>query len=140
MPASVIIIAAALVASPAFPVQSGETERVIVGEVVDTSCFLIHEGRGDDHEPCAKVCVLQGGSPAAILDEKSGRLVYGLAPVDVNMAHAHHTQRPDVKLLPLVGERVKVKGHVYERAGVEAITLDEVERAPAKGTGKRPRP
>jgi hypothetical protein len=131
-----LIVAATLAAAYPFPVQSGEKTEVIVGEVVDTTCFLIHEGRGEDHKACAKVCVLQGGSPAAILNEKTGRLIYGLAPMDMNMAHAHHTQRPDAKLLPFVGDRVKVTGHVYERAGVEAITLDKVESASGERAAK----
>lgn len=111
-----------------FLTSSARADETIVGEVVDTTCYLIHEGRGESHRECAVTCV-KAGSPAAILDEKTKKLVFALAPIS---QHHHHKTRPDEKLLPFVGERVKVRGAVFNRAGVKAIVLDSVEKAPAR--------
>jgi len=110
-----------------FPLPTGASppEATITGEVVDTTCYLLHEAKGPGHKECAISCV-NAGSPAAILDEKTGRLVYPLARVSQTEHHAH---RPDQKLLPFVGERVRVTGTLVARAGVTAITVEQVERA-----------
>jgi hypothetical protein len=97
---------------------------VITGEVVDTTCYLLHEGKGPDHLDCAVTCVT-AGTPAAILDDKTKRLVFPLAPEN----EAHHGKRPDEALMPYVGKRVRVTGRTVERGGVTAIVIDKVEPA-----------
>lgn len=97
---------------------------VIVGEVVDTTCYLLHDGKGPDHLDCAVTCV-KAGSPAAILDDKTKRLVFPLAPE----SEAHHGKRPDEALMPYVGKRARVTGRTVERGGVTAIVIEKVEPA-----------
>ncbi len=105
----------------------------VVGEVVDTTCYLLHDGRGPGHKDCAVACA-QGGTPAALLDDKTGHLVFALGTISKEMHHAH---RPDEALLPYVGDRVKVRGRLVERGGVRAIVIDAVERAAAAAAPKR---
>lgn len=97
---------------------------VIVGEVVDTTCYLLHDGKGSDHYDCAVTCV-KAGTPAAILDDKTKKLIFPLAPEN----EAHHGKRPDEALMPYVGKRVRVTGRTVERGGVTAIVIDKVEPA-----------
>ena len=97
----------------------------IVGEVVDTTCYLLHEGKGPEHRDCAVTCV-KAGAPAAILDDRTRDLVFPLSPVS---AESHHGKRPDEMLLPYVGKRVRVSGKAVRRGGVSAIVIEKVEEA-----------
>lgn len=124
--AAALLLAAAL-APAAARADDKTAAETIVGEVVDTTCYLIHEGKGAGHKECAITCT-RGGSPAAILDDKTGRLVFALGPMS---AEHHHGKRPDERLLPFVGERVKVRGRVFERGGARAVMVDTVEKADA---------
>jgi hypothetical protein len=118
----IAIVLALTAPPPAEPHVPGRVTTV-EGEVVDTTCFLIHEAKGPEHKDCAVTCV-RAGSPAAILEARTGRLIYALAPISEEM---HHSKRPDEALLPYVGRRVRVTGHLLERAGVRAIVTEKVE-------------
>jgi hypothetical protein len=96
----------------------------ITGEVVDTTCYLLHDGHGPEHADCAVTCV-KAGAPAAILDDKTQELVYPLSAA----SEAHHHERPDAALLPLVGKRVRVTGRTVRRGGVCAIVVEKVVEA-----------
>ena len=96
----------------------------LTGEVVDTTCYLLHDGKGPEHRACAVTCV-EAGAPAAILDDRTQELVYPLSPA----SEAHHHKRPDELLLPYVGKRVRVTGRTVRRGGVTAIVVEKVEEA-----------
>lgn len=96
----------------------------ITGEVVDTTCYLLHDGHGPEHVDCAVTCV-KAGAPAAILDDKTHDLFYPLSPAE----EAHHHSRPDEPLLPYVGKRVRVTGRTVRRGGVNAIVIEKVVEA-----------
>jgi hypothetical protein len=96
----------------------------LTGEVVDTTCYLLHDGRGPEHRDCAVACV-EAGAPAAILDDRTHELVYPLSPA----SEAHHHERPDKALLPFVGRRVRVTGRTLRRGGVTAIVIEKVAEA-----------
>lgn len=96
----------------------------ITGEVVDTTCYLLHDGKGPEHRDCAVTCV-GAGAPAAILDDRTHELVYPLSPA----SKAHHHERPDAALLPYVGKRVRVTGRTVRRGGVSAIVVEKVVEA-----------
>jgi hypothetical protein len=97
----------------------------ITGEVVDTTCYLLHEARGPEHLDCAVTCV-KAGTPAAILDDTTNQLVFPLAPVS---AKTHHGKRPDEALLPYVGKRVRARGQLVRRGGVSALVIEKIEEA-----------
>jgi hypothetical protein len=90
----------------------------IVGTVVDTGCYLVHDGIGPDHQKCATQCAKKG-IPLAILDD-SGKLYLPLA-VD------HKNQNG--RLMSFVEKRVKVTGTAVERGGMTGIAIKTVEAA-----------
>ena len=96
----------------------------LTGEIVDTTCYLLHDGKGPEHRACAITCV-NAGAPAAILDDRTHELVYPLSPA----SEAHHHERPDAALLPYVGQRVRVTGRTVRRGGVTAIVVEKVVEA-----------
>lgn len=119
---TIAAIGLALLAST-FLVAGDEPAPVtITGEVVDTTCYLLHDGHGEDHANCAVTCV-KAGTPAAILDDKTQQLVFPLA------SGRHHHSRPDEALLPYVGKRVRVTGRTLQRGGVTAIVIEKIEEA-----------
>jgi hypothetical protein len=103
----------------------------ITGYVRDSGCVhRFHEVVKPLPNGCVEACV-RGGSPLVILtaDEKVYHPISGEIP-DVDV-------RP--RLLPFVGKFVRVTGHVYERGGSNAISLEKVEEThePAQPTGAK---
>jgi hypothetical protein len=102
----------------------GQTEKEapavsIVGYLRDSGCVhRYHEVVKPLPNGCVEACV-RGGSPLVILTK------------DEQVYHPISSEMPDVdvrgKLLPFVGKLVKVRGHVYERGGSNAITLEQIE-------------
>jgi len=102
------------------PPASAESERRLVGEVVDLTCFLDHESRGEKHASCAKKCI-SAGNPVGIL--AGGKLYV--------VIRAEH-EPPNELLAPFAGQMVVVTGRRIERAGLRAIDIEAVEAAPLK--------
>ncbi len=90
----------------------------VTGTVVDTGCYVTHEGKGADHAACALACAKKG-VPLAILDG-DGKLYLSIA--------ADHSN-PNAKLLDFVEKKVKVSGTLYEKGGMEGISIKTVEAA-----------
>jgi hypothetical protein len=106
----------------------GKSEVTLVGEVIDTVCYVHHESRGPDHAECARECA-EEGIPLAILDEKTGQ-VYLSLPVD----HSN----PNSKLVAFIAKRVEVKGTAYTKGGLRGIHVQSVrELASAEKKGKK---
>lgn len=102
---------------------SGEGGITLVGEVIDTVCYVHHESRGPDHAECAKECA-EEGIPLAILEEKTGQ-VYLSLPVD----HSN----PNSKLLEYIAKRVEVKGTAYTKGGLRGIHVQSIRELGAAG-------
>ncbi len=113
----VVIITAIAWAQHAHQSGSGR-ETTIVGEVIDTVCYLSHGSTGKAHRRCAEYCVRQG-IPLGILEEKTGR-VYLSLPVD----HSN----PNAKLKDVIAEKVRVTGTIYSKGGLTGIHIKRVER------------
>lgn len=94
----------------------------VSGELVDMACYMAHEGRGEKHAKCAEQCVL-GGAPLG-LAAKDGK-VYLLVE-DHSTAKA---RKPYLEAKKLVSKTVTVRGELYERGGVAAISVGAVEAA-----------
>lgn len=101
------------------PHEPKAKEVTLIGEVIDTVCYVSHESRGSEHVSCARACAEQGIS-LGILEEKTGK-VYISMPVD-------HTN-PNAKLMNFIAQRVKVTGTVFSRGGLTGIYIKKIEPA-----------
>ena len=90
----------------------------ITGYVRDSGCVhRFHEVVKPLPNGCVEAC-MRTGSPLLILTK------------DEQVYHPISAEMPDLdvrpKLLPFVGKFVKVTGHVYERGGSKAISLEQI--------------
>lgn len=90
----------------------------IIGTVVDTGCYMVHDGMGPDHADCATECAKKG-IPLVILDD-SGKLY-----LPVGVSH----ESPNTQLMPFIEKKVKVTGTSVERGGMSGIVIKSVELA-----------
>ena len=86
--------------------QSAERGQpvTVVGEVVDSACFMIHPHEGSTgkaHEECGKACAMRG-VPLAVLNQSDGQIYFA---ADGNK-----------QLLPFRGQRVRVTGTAIEKS------------------------
>ncbi|MBI1983698.1 MAG: hypothetical protein HYS61_05830 [Acidobacteria bacterium] len=122
----ILMLAIALGALAAFSHEQHESREVkLVGEVIDTACYVSHDSRGPDHLECARECAAQGIS-LGILEEKTGR-VYISLPVD----HSN----PNAKLTEFIAKRVEVKGTVFTKGGLKGLFVQSVRELPAAPSG-----
>ena len=90
----------------------------IVGTVVDTGCYMVHDGIGQDHVDCATECAKKG-IPLAIMDG-NGKLYLPLG-----VSH----ENPNTQLMPFIEKKVKITGTSVERGGMSGIAIKSVELA-----------
>jgi len=90
--------------------------KTIVGEVVDITCYMRHDSRGEQHIKCALFCAKQG-MPLGVLEEKSQQIYLVLPP-------GHDDPRGLV--LPFVGLRVKIEGIVYGMGGMQGLEIEDI--------------
>ena len=110
---------ALVVAAGAFAHEGHAGKAItVVGQVVDTGCYLSHDSKGADHLTCAEACA-KAGVPLAILDD-SGKLYIPIA--------ADH-KNPNLKLMPFLEKKVKVTGSSLVKGGVNGIAIKTVEAA-----------
>ena len=88
----------------------------ITGTVIDTGCYMIHDGIGPEHEKCARMCAKKG-IPLAVVDE-AGKVWLPLG--------ADH-RNPNTPLLPFIEKKVKVTGTAVDRGGLAGIAIKTVE-------------
>lgn len=113
------------------PVEGHTGNRTkLVGEVIDTVCYVSHDSRGADHVECARECAAQGIS-LGILEEKTGR-VYVSLPVD-------HSS-PNAKLLAHIARRVEVTGTIFSKGGLWGIFIESVKDLPLTIPSRGARP
>lgn len=118
-----IILAVTLLAAMALRAHEGHSAKTkIIGEVVDSVCYVSHDSKGADHAECARDCARQGIS-LGILEEKTGRVFISL-PVD-------HSS-PNAKLLDHIARRVEVEGTVFSKGGLRGIFVESVRVLPAR--------
>ena len=103
------------------PQQKEPAAISITGYVRDSGCVhRFHEVIKPLPNGCVEAC-MRAGSPLLILTK------------DEQVYHPISPEMPDVdvrpKLLPFVGKFVKITGHVYERGGSKAISLEQIEEA-----------
>jgi hypothetical protein len=86
----------------------------LTGEIVDITCFMDHDAKGDKHAACATKCIQQG-LPAGIL---VGNRLY--------LVVLSNHQSPNEKLAPLAGKLVTMTGTIVEKDGLRTIDMDSV--------------
>lgn len=90
----------------------------VTGEVVDTGCYVSHDGKGAGHAACAETCA-KNGIPLAILDD-AGKLYLPLG-----LDH----KNPNTRLMPFVAKRVKITGSEFDKGGLASIAIRTIEPA-----------
>lgn len=91
---------------------------ILVGTVVDTGCYIVHDGIGSDHSECATECAKKG-IPLAILD--------GAGKVYLPLGVDH--KNPNTQLMPFIEKKVKVTGTEVARGGLSGIIVKTIEEA-----------
>jgi hypothetical protein len=117
-----IVLSLILVNGLAFAQGKGK-EVSIVGEVVETQCYitgLTGSGKGEAHKPCA-VKSASNGIPLSILEDKSGTVYL------TGQAKKAMTGTNDL-LSPFIAEKVKVSGKVFEKGGMKFLLISKVEK------------
>ncbi|MCG2462244.1 hypothetical protein K8352_15900 [Flavobacteriaceae bacterium F89] len=94
--------------------QSSETVK---GEVLDMSCYVAKDAKGQGHKKCAQAC-LDKGLPAGILGEDGN--VYLLVE-DHSAADAYK------KAIGHAAETVEISGKVVNKNGVNSLVVEKVE-------------
>ena len=93
-----------------------KTDVQLTGEVIDIVCYTRHNSRGPKHVKCAKSCAALG-IPMGILEAKTG---------EIYMVFPKGHSDPNEKILPYIGNQVKVVGTVHEKGGIKGITIKEI--------------
>ena len=99
------------------PATEPRAAVVLRGEVVEPSCFVVGNRRGESHRQCAIACA-RAGQDLAVLDERSGLLWLELPD--------RREGRAEQRLLPHIARRVEVSGFAAERGGVRGLMVESV--------------
>ncbi len=108
--------------------KKAPTEVTVMGEVIDSQCYLSMGAKGDDHRQCAIDCA-NGGIPLAILEEKTGN-VYFVGNAKEQMKGANDL------LVDHAAHKVSVTGKLYEKGGARMILVKTVEMAKMEKSDK----
>ena len=92
------------------------------GEIVDATCYMDHEGKGDKHSSCASKCVANG-TPMMLL------MADGKA---VLLTQPHEDTDGYAKAKDMAGKKVTITGKMTSRAGANAIVVSGCVAADAK--------
>ena len=118
-----LFIVLSLLSVRAFSQKTSGKEVTIVGEVIDTQCYLtnaVGSGNGKEHKECAIGCAT-GGIPLSILQDQTGT-IFLAGQTKKAMAGANQL------LMDFIAERVKVSGRLLEKGGMKFILISKVER------------
>jgi hypothetical protein len=94
------------------------TPETVLGYVRDVGCLMRHPDVLKPTNDCAVMCA-KAGSPLVIA-AKNGALF-----TPISSAIPDSSLRP--RLMPFVGKYVRVRGRVFERAGMKAIAIEQIE-------------
>ena len=98
--------------------EAGGKAITVVGQVIDTGCYLVHDSKGPGHVSCAEACA-KAGVPLAIVDD-TGKVYLPIA--------ADHKNQ-NAKLMPFLDKKVKVTGSAIDKGGVNGIAIKTIEPA-----------
>ncbi len=90
----------------------------IKGELVDSLCYVAMGATGSGHKQCAITCA-KAGIPISILEEGTGKL-YTVLPAKDKTGYPEN-------IISKMGEKVTLKGDLYENGGNRYVTVESVE-------------
>ncbi len=92
------------------------------GEIVDATCYMDHEGKGEKHSSCAMKCVANGTPMMLLMDDGNAVL----------LTQPHEDTDGYAKAKDMAGKKVTITGKLTSRAGVKAIVVSGCALAAAK--------
>ncbi|RMH20948.1 MAG: hypothetical protein D6701_03095, partial [Gemmatimonadetes bacterium] len=95
-------------------------EAEFTATVVDLSCKVVYGLTGEDHRMCSQVCA-DNGIPLGLLSE-DGQFYLPVSDAMPGKG-ANETLKPHAE------HKVRVKGKVIERAGMNTIIIESIEMA-----------
>ena len=98
--------------------RRGVQEIAIKGELVDSLCYVAMAAKGSGHKQCAMDCA-KAGIPISIVEDGTGKL-YAVLPKE------DKTGYPE-SVISKMGEKVTLKGDLYENGGNKYVTVESVE-------------
>ena len=101
--------------------KSDSKTITVTGEVVDISCFIQHDGKGEEHASCAQMCIA-GGQPAGIVDAKGNLYII--------LGEKHQSPAEIVK--GLEAKQVKATGTLIEKSGGSYLVVSKIEEVNKK--------
>ena len=90
----------------------------IKGELVDSLCYVSMAAKGAGHKQCAMDCA-KAGIPISIVEDETGKL-YTVLPKDDKTGYSQN-------VVSKMGEKVTLKGDLYETGGNKYVTVESVE-------------
>jgi hypothetical protein len=109
-----VVVVFLLLASMA---RAQATSATVRGYVLDSACLFLKKLDKPVGKECALSCA-KAGSPLVILAE-DGKVYL---PISTEMPAAGQNER----LMKFAGDKVVVKGRVFERGGSHAIVIEEI--------------
>ena len=104
--------------------HAAETAKsTVVGEVIDSACYIKSGAKGESHRTCAQHCA-DAGVPLALLEDGTGKVIWLFAVDDM--------ETPNEKLKEHAGRRVSITGTWAERGGVRILLVESVKAEPRK--------
>lgn len=115
------LITAALIAAWTVRAEEGHEQhghadgpQTVTGEVLDLTCYLGHEARGEEHAKCAKTCI-ESGLPVGLKGEDGTTYVVVGDHKPVNKQLAAHA-----------GKTVTLRGKVTMQDGIHLLSNAEM--------------
>ncbi len=109
----VVLLSTVVLAHEGHHAKSSAGEQ-LTGEVVDITCYVDHQSKGDKHSACAQKCIT-AGNPVGIV---AGGKLY----VVVQDNH----DSPNAKLAPLDGQLVTITGKQLLKDGMRVVAMESV--------------
>jgi hypothetical protein len=116
------IVLAIFVTTAGTSAWAQQEPTVVKGYVLDSACAFVKNLKRPISSECALACA-KAGSPLVILVD-DGTIYW---PTSDSMPATGQNQR----LMEFAGQKVTVKGKVFERGGSRALVIEHIEAAPA---------
>ena len=93
--------------------------RTITGEIIDITCYLRHDSRGEKHIKCGTSCA-NLGMPLGLLEDETDK-VYLIVPP------GH--EDPKGPVLPYMGKKITVDAILYTMGGLTGLEIEKIHPA-----------